>query len=60
MDIDLTRRSVREAVASDYRTEQENMSRFLRRLSAPLLMISNQGDVVAQVRKLLGVPGRTS
>ncbi|MEN8007015.1 MAG: DUF58 domain-containing protein [Candidatus Krumholzibacteriota bacterium] len=60
MDLDLTNRSVNEKVAADYRKEQENLTRFLRRLSAPLLMISNQGDVVAQVRRLLGVPGRPS
>jgi hypothetical protein len=58
MDLDLSDPKVRETVASDYRDEQEEMTHFLRRLSAPLLMISNQGDVVDQVRRLLGVPGR--
>jgi len=60
MELDLRDRSVSDTIAADYRDEQERLTRFLRRLSAPLLMISNQGDVVAQVRKLLGVPGRTS
>lgn len=58
MELDLSDRSVRETLAADYRAEQEAATRFLSRLSAPLLMISNQGDVVAQVRRLLGVPGR--
>jgi uncharacterized protein (DUF58 family) len=58
MDLDLSDPSVRNKVAADYRDEQEQMAHDLRRLSAPLLMISNQGDVVDQVRRLLGVPGR--
>jgi len=59
MDLDLANRSVSEKVVADYREEQQRLAHFLRRLSAPLLMISNQGDVVAQVRRHLGVPGRT-
>jgi uncharacterized protein (DUF58 family) len=58
MDLDLSDPKVSGAIADDYRNEQEEMTHFLRRLSAPLLMISNQGDVVQQVRRLLGVPGR--
>jgi len=58
MDLDLSDHKVSSAIADDYRNEQEEMTHFLRRLSAPLLMISNQGDVVQQVRRLLGVPGR--
>ena len=58
MDLDLSDPKVSSAIADDYRNEQEEMTHFLRRLSAPLLMISNQGDVVQQVRRLLGVPGR--
>ena len=60
MDLDLTDPSVSRKMAEDFRTEQENLTRSLRRLSAPLLMISNEEDVVAQVRRLLGVPGRPS
>jgi uncharacterized protein (DUF58 family) len=60
MDLDLENRSVSGKVAADFSTEQKNMTHFLRRLSSPLLMISNQGDVVAQVRRLLGVPGGRS
>jgi hypothetical protein len=59
MELDLANRGVRDRIVADYREEQEQISHFLRRLSAPLLMISNQGDVVAQVRRLLGVPGRS-
>jgi uncharacterized protein (DUF58 family) len=58
MDLDLSDPNVSTAIADDYRIEHDEMTHFLRRLSAPLLMISNQGDVVQQVRRLLGVPGR--
>lgn len=58
MDLDLSDPKVSDAIAEDYRDEQEQLTHFLRRLSAPLLMINNQGDVVQQVRRLLGVPGR--
>ena len=55
LEIDLDDRQLRERLVEDYRDEQERIARFLRRLSAPLLMISNEGDVVSQVRRLLGV-----
>jgi hypothetical protein len=58
MDLDLSNPSVSATIAGDYRDEREGLNRYLRRLSAPMLMISNQGDVVDQVRRLLGVPGR--
>jgi len=58
MEIDLADKRVREKLADDYGDEQEQITRFLNRLAAPLLMISNEGDVVDQVRRLLGVPGR--
>jgi hypothetical protein len=51
---------VRDKLAGDYREEQEHITRFLNRLAAPLLMVSNEGDVVDQVRRLLGVPGRAN
>ena len=60
MDLDLTNPAISEKMERDFRTEEEEMTHFLRRLSAPLLMISNEGDVVAQVRRHLGVPGRPS
>ncbi len=58
MDLDLANPSVSRKIETDFRTEQEDLTHFLRRLSAPLLMISNRGDVVQQVRRLLGVSGR--
>ena len=58
VELDLSKPSVAETIANDYRDEREKLNRHLRRLSAPMLMISNEGDVVAQVRRLLGVPGR--
>jgi uncharacterized protein (DUF58 family) len=58
IDLDLSDRKVSDAIAEDYRNDQEQLAHFLRRLSAPLLMISNRGDPVDQVRRLLGVPGR--
>ena len=58
IDLDLSDRKVSDAIAEDYRNDQEQLAHFLRRLSAPLLLISNQGDPVDQVRRLLGVPGR--
>jgi uncharacterized protein (DUF58 family) len=57
MDVDLTKEPAPEKVRADYREEQEQIARFLRGLSAPLLMVSNEGDVVMQVRRLLGVTG---
>jgi len=58
MEIDLADKRVREKLADDYGDEQEQITHFLNRLASPLLMISNEGDVVDQVRRLLGVPGR--
>ena len=60
MEIDFADKQVREKIADDYDDEQVHITRFLRKLAAPLLMISNEGDVVDQVRRLLGVPGRAS
>lgn len=58
MEVNLTDKRTREKLAGDYREEQDHITRFLRKLSAPLLMVSNEGDVVDQVRRLLGVPVR--
>jgi uncharacterized protein (DUF58 family) len=58
MEIDLADMRVREKLAEDYRDEEQHIKRFLNRLAAPFLMVSNEGDVVDQVRRLLGVPGR--
>ena len=58
MPLDLANPRVRETIVHDYREEQRRITQLLRKLSAPLLMISNEGDVVDQVRRLLGVPAR--
>ena len=60
MQVDLADKTVREKIIEDYRAEQERLTGFLQKLSAPLFMISNEGDVVDQVRRLLGVPVRAS
>lgn len=58
MEVDFSDKRVREKLLQDYRKEQDHMTHFLRTLSARLLPVSNQGDVVNQVRRLLGVPVR--
>ena len=58
IELDLSDTQTSDALANDYQQEQEQIAFSLRKLSAPLLMISNEGDVVQQVRRLLGVPGR--
>ena len=60
MDLDLTDPSLRRKMENDFHTEQVDLTHYLRRLSAPLLVISNQGDVVSQMRRLLGVRGGPS
>jgi hypothetical protein len=56
LEIDLRDARLRDRLVNDYRDEQHRITHLLRRLSAPLLMISNEGDLVEQVRRLLGVP----
>ena len=58
MQMDLGNKKVREKLAEDYRLEQERITHFLKKLSAPLLLVSNEGDVIKQVKRLLGVPAR--
>ncbi|MEN8210630.1 MAG: DUF58 domain-containing protein [Thermodesulfobacteriota bacterium] len=58
MEVDFSKKQVREKMVAEYKAEQEQIAHFLRKISAPLLKISNQGDVSQQVRRLLGVPGR--
>lgn len=60
MEVDFADRGTRERIVNDYQKEQQDITHFLRKISAPLLMVSNEGDVVQQVRRLLGVPGRAS
>ena len=57
MEINFADKSVHDKITDDYTAEQEHITRFLSKLAAPLLMISNEGCVVDQVRRLLGVPG---
>lgn len=59
MEVDFADRDTWQRLADDYQKEQQDITHVLRKLSAPLLMISNEGDVVDQVRHLLGVPGKT-
>ena len=56
MEINGADKRMRDMLIKDYRREQDHITRFLRKLAAPLLMVSNQGDVVDQLRDLLGVP----
>jgi uncharacterized protein (DUF58 family) len=58
VEIDFADKRVREKIAENYREEQLHIKHFLNKLAAPMLMVSNEGDVVDQVRRLLGVPGR--
>ncbi|MFC5050776.1 DUF58 domain-containing protein [Rubritalea spongiae] len=55
IELPFDRKAMREKVAMDYREESEQIAHFLRKLSAPLLEVSNEGDVVQQIRKLLGI-----
>jgi uncharacterized protein (DUF58 family) len=58
MEINFADKRVRKKLAENYYEEQQYITHFLSKLAAPLLMVSNEGDVVDQVRRLLGVPGR--
>jgi uncharacterized protein (DUF58 family) len=44
----------RKKIATDYQQESAELVHTLRKLSAPLLPISTQGEVADQIRKLLG------
>ncbi len=58
VEIPFDRKEIREKVAESYRQEREDIAHFMRKISAPLLEVSNEGDVVQQIRKLLGVPAK--
>lgn len=58
VEVPFDRKEIREKVSENYREEREDIAHFMRKISAPLLEVSNEGDVVQQVRKLLGVPAR--
>jgi uncharacterized protein (DUF58 family) len=55
MELDLENDNVRATLAEDFEAEQQRIQQFLRKLSAPLLTINNQGDVARQVKRHLGV-----
>jgi len=55
MELDLANASARKKMLDDYDEEQRRITHFLRKLSAPLLMINNEEDVSEQLRKYLGV-----
>lgn len=61
LELDLRSAALRRRLVAEFGQEQQRIAHTLRRLSAPLLAISNEGDVVEQLRRLLGVrpvPGR--
>jgi hypothetical protein len=60
MEIDFGDASKRKRMLDDYREEQRRITYFLRKISAPLLMINNEGDVSDQLRKYLGVKPRVN
>ena len=58
IEVDFSRAKVRHTLLDHYTDEQEQLKYVLRKLTAPMLPISNQGDVGDQLRKLLGVAPR--
>ena len=55
MEVDFADKKTRDCIVDDARAQIERLRHGLRKLSAPLLIVSNEGDSVEQVRKLLGV-----
>lgn len=60
MEIDFGDASKRKKMIDDYRDELHRITHFLRKISAPLLMISNEGEVSDQLRRYLGIRPRLS
>ncbi len=60
IEVDLTKKSSRNKIIDDFQVEIDKATVFLRKLSAPLFMISNEGDVTNQIRTLLGGGDRIS
>ena len=54
--IQFNNKHIRELLTKDYRAEQQRLEQHMRRLAAPMLMISNGESTVAQLRRLFGVP----
>lgn len=55
MEVDFGDDKLRNRLLDNYKTEQQQLSQFFRKLSAPFLLISNEGTVAGQLRRLLGV-----
>ena len=55
-EIQFNKAHIREQLTQDYLAEQQRLEQHLRRLAAPMLMISNGEPTVAQLRRLFGVP----
>lgn len=60
MEIDFGDQENRRMMLDDYHDEQQQITHFLRKISAPLLMISNEGDVSDQLRTYLGIRRRSN
>ena len=60
IEVDLTKKSSRNKIIDDFQVEIDKATVFLRKLSAPLFMISNENDVTNQIRTLLGGGDRIS
>ena len=59
-EVNLEDSAKRRKLMDDFAQERERIRYFLRKISAPLLMVSNQGDTAAQIRRLLGVRPRVT
>lgn len=57
-DIDFTNQTIRNQLRADFENEQLQLEQHLRRLAAPMLMISNGENTTAQIRKHFGLPAR--
>ena len=55
MDVNFGQKGIRDRIVGDARAEIDQLKRVLHKLTAPLLIVSNEGDTVQQIRKLLGV-----
>lgn len=55
-EVDFTNKKTRSHLSADFKKEQHDLEKYLRRLAAPMLMISNGEDTVTQLRRLFGVP----
>jgi uncharacterized protein (DUF58 family) len=54
VQLDFGARGFADHISADYEDERAARTSFLRKLSAPLLPISTEGDPAAQIRELLG------